>query len=422
MEQERADDERRSGVLGLLGLMGVYLPEPATSAEMPIETLKKKLSTALTLCQALSDSDLDWFDFGMLRAWKGKTLLTDAFTPRANAAKGNAKRGSRGKSSNQVTSPAAEDTSDGLKQIIMHVARGYDEGHRRCVMQATGQKKICLRILDVHKYKDIPIVTLIYTDDEDYTAARTANSTNAPFDTDADDAYKIECAIEGQTLFHRLLELNSKRLPDELKTKLKYDEEGCNASFLVPVTSLKLDQITKLATTPRCELCGRLCSLCQTVSYCDQDAQRLHWQEHSSSCKGVQGGSWIDATFTENPIIDGEQKYTAIINHRSNKASRANGSLAPPSNVHGDKTFIVKIQRPLIMTGADDFLSMLVYDRNRTFTGHISSKENPGFWTAALEQMRAGSQKVKIYRNAKRSGDWTLSICLDREPAEVPKW
>lgn len=155
-----------------------------------------------------------------------------------------------------------------------------------------------------------------------------------------------------------------------------------------------------------------------------KDCQKAHWKEHKVDCKRLRGGTWLDATFSVNPVVNGQQKYSAPISWHSSKPLNPTLSLAPPVNVHGDKTFLVKIQRPLVsMTmGSGEFLSMLVYDRDRTFTGNISAQENPKFWAAAMQQMPANSQKLKIYRNAKRTGDWTLSVCLDREPSEVPQW
>ncbi|KZV68071.1 hypothetical protein PENSPDRAFT_687545 [Peniophora sp. CONT] len=426
MGKDQPKAETRSVVLGLLGLMGVHMSEPA-NAEMSVETLEKKLSTALTLCQALSDSDLDWFDSGMLRAWKSKASLSGAFKSRSLMAKGNVKRGSRGKASSQHPSPVDEDTFNSLNQIIMHVVRIYDEGHRRCVMQDIDQKKtICLRILDVHKYKEVPVVSLIYTTDEDHTTSQTANSTIALCNTGADDLAQIENTVEERMLFFRLLELNSTRLPGELKAKLKYHEEGCNASFLVPATLLKLEQIAKLASTPRCDLCGRLCSVCQTASYCGQETQRLHWEEHSTSCKGIQGSTWIETTFTKNPIIDGEEKTGRVYDGSSKREANPDRSSAPPENIHDDKTFMVKILRPFALIGGEegdeDEISLLVYDRGRTFKAYVSENRNPEFCTEALRYMPMDSDILKIYRYAKRSGDWSLSVCMDREPDVIPQW
>lgn len=130
-----------------------------------------------------------------------------------------------------------------------------------------------LQILDVHKYKEVPIISVTYTADEADAMSQASNAQSRQ-----DDVISVVNTIEEQTLFHRLLELNCKRLPSELKTKLKFADERCNVSFLVPVISLNLDQVGKLASTPRCDLCGRLCSMCQSASYCGQG----QWSDHES--------------------------------------------------------------------------------------------------------------------------------------------
>lgn len=137
----------------------------------------------------------------------------------------------------------------------------------------------------------------------------------------------------------------------------------------------------------------------------------------------MQRGTWIEATFTNNPVIDGEEQYNAVLDYSSNKSSAPRSPTAPPVNIHGNKMFMVKVLRPYATIGFSDpndirEISLMVYDRGRTFKGHISMQDNPEFCTEALHQM----PELKIYRYAKRLGNWTLSVCMDREPSDTPEW
>jgi hypothetical protein len=114
----------------------------------------------------------------------------------------------------------------------------------------------------------------------------------------------------------------------------------------------------------------------------------------------------------------------AIFNYSSSTARHdlkmpagADGSLSPPSNIHSDRTFMIKLQRPL----TSDVMGMLIYDRTRSFTGHVLRDAGPDVYDAAMRYMPLGSA-LKIYRWAKRVGDWELSVCMDREPDEKPQW
>lgn len=137
----------------------------------------------------------------------------------------------------------------------------------------------------------------------------------------------------------------------------------------------------------------------------------------------MRGGKWLDATFVVNPVLNGQQTFTATIDNSSGEVSAPGTSLGTPINVHADNATLIKIQRPLNTPEADDDEAcMLVYDRYRTFTGHIFAKDNPIFWEEALRLIPFDSDEVRVYRFAKRAGDWTLSVCLDREPFGNPIW
>lgn len=88
-----------------------------------------------------------------------------------------------------------------------------------------------------------------------------------------------------------------------------------------------------------------------------------------------------------------------------------------PRNAHGNKLFLIKLQL------APD--NMLIYDRQRTFQVYFLKDKNPVIFRKFQREMegpRGGYYGRKMYRWAKRTGDWELSVCLDKEPQEEIKW
>jgi hypothetical protein len=68
--------------------------------------------------------------------------------------------------------------------------------------------------------------------------------------------------------------------------------------------------------------------------------------------------------------------------------------------------------------------SMMIYDRQRSFKASIFQNEDPGGYLKALEViLKDGSfGGLKMYRLAKRVGDWKLSINFDHTPKPMPTW
>lgn len=99
---------------------------------------------------------------------------------------------------------------------------------------------------------------------------------------------------------------------------------------------------------------------------------------------------------------------------------KLNGKILPP-NVHGDKMFLIKLQ-------ANGSRNFLIYDRKRTFTIYFVENESPAIFKKFEEEISGprgqhyGGPLYKMYRWAKRVGDWELSVCLDKEPQADIKW
>ena len=93
----------------------------------------------------------------------------------------------------------------------------------------------------------------------------------------------------------------------------------------------------------------------------------------------------------------------------------------PPVNIWGNKLFLVKIQPT--MSGSPTH--MMLYDRKRSFQVFFVREDDTVNFAAFLEEVRgprAEMKGLKMYRWARRTGDWEFSVCLDRAPAVDTKW
>lgn len=97
-------------------------------------------------------------------------------------------------------------------------------------------------------------------------------------------------------------------------------------------------------------------------------------------------------------------------------------SSEPPPNVWGDKLFLVKFQVGL---GEMPPSNMMLYDRKRSFQVFMLPQDNTELFSAFFREMtgpRGGHGGLKMYRWARRTGNWQFSVCLDREPLTDTKW
>ena len=126
-----------------------------------------------------------------------------------------------------------------------------------------------------------------------------------------------------------------------------------------------------------------------------------------------------------------EDKYVAMFNRYTGTGgpstvptlqNQADVVRTAPPNVWGDKLFLVKIQ---ISLGDGVPTHMMVYDMKRSFQVYLAYEDEPELFGEILAEMvgpRGGYGGLKMYRWARRSGDWQLDVCLDREPKTEIKW
>ncbi|KAG5649958.1 hypothetical protein H0H81_001314 [Sphagnurus paluster] len=150
--------------------------------------------------------------------------------------------------------------------------------------------------------------------------------------------------------------------------------------------------------------------------------QRAHWKEHKGLCRSLKGGTWHTITFSRS-FAQGNNKYRFVLNRfdtpyelQAQAIDVDDPDTAPP-NIHEDKAFLVKFQISLGLSGDDS--SMLLYDRQRSFQVNWKKAEDR---VAFIEGEKAMLGGIKIYRWARRVGDYQLAVCFDRAPEVDPVW
>ena len=126
-----------------------------------------------------------------------------------------------------------------------------------------------------------------------------------------------------------------------------------------------------------------------------------------------------------------ENYYTVTLNKHATPASTESlashaqrPGTAPPSppDVWGDRLFLIKFQ---IGLGSAVPPYMMMYDRKRSFQVFTVPQDGAAPFAELLADMRGprgGYGGIKMYRWARRTGDWEFSVCVDREPQTDTKW
>ncbi|KAI0943561.1 hypothetical protein AcW1_002697 [Taiwanofungus camphoratus] len=232
-----------------------------------------------------------------------------------------------------------------------------------------------------------------------------------------------------QKLMLRLLALNAAHLAAGFKPARDRTEQGFRASFLLPVGPLSFEDLGKLNIDTGCALCGAKtasrCAQCQSAAYCGPACQRADWPAHKPTCRPLKGGVWRTVPFVNVPP-EMEDMYATTVNRFTTRGAPAGAisrktNAVPPPSVHGARLFLVKLQ----LGAGGSAGRVLVYDRQRSLEVHILRERAPvpfGEIQAEMAGPRGGYRGVKMYRWARRVGDWELSLCLDKEPQTEIKW
>ncbi|KAI0372563.1 hypothetical protein BV20DRAFT_964170 [Pilatotrama ljubarskyi] len=441
------DHLTRSETLQVLASMGVDIPKTTSLQD---DVLEKRLRAALDAAQEkYLFSDRFPLNTQDLREWP--LLKADELRSNARPLLEAVRRGNlqeiRDRSAANLLGGSGPEEAYGypfinLRRTTMSLADVLDRGLTWCTIQDPVHKEnaINIRFLQVYELDDTtPAIVLLYRafsrDNFGREGARwcqhqmKSNPKNVPGAGVAIDATVLE-----QKLLLKLLGLNRKLLPPDYAPKKQRYEEQFRASVLLPLGPLGFEAINKLGGSTGCAICeerGRFrCKQCQSVWYCSADCQRADWPTHKQLCLSLKGGRWCKVTFRATPPgmekmhISTINQYTDLTRMKGDSGSMTVGDPNKPfPNTHGDKPFLVKLQVGL---GGPGLTGIMVYDRQRSFNQvYVTHWDNPVAFEELVEEMegpRGGFGGLKMYRWAKRTGDWELSICVDRQPQTDVRW
>ncbi|KAI1792749.1 hypothetical protein LXA43DRAFT_1060444 [Ganoderma leucocontextum] len=330
-----------------------------------------------------------------------------------------------------------------LRQTMMGLGKWLDQGLRWCVLQDR-EKEHCavnVRILDVLEINDkTPALVVLYHAFDKSTAKSGADWLKDQIATNPPEIGKVILNVNAtpleQRLLLKLLKLNASMVPSDYEVERRPGEQSFKVSVLLPIGPLEYTALSKLNANQGCAVCGKRaasrCAGCHSISYCGQVCQRADWPEHKVACRSLKGGTWHTIRLRASmPGMEG-MHMAHINNHtstslgleRGTTVQPADGSTPPPPNAYGDRPFLVKLQ--IGLGGVGQGASMMLYDRKRTAQAFVHLDDDA--WTFAelvkeMEGPRGGHGGLKMYRWARRVGDWEMSVCLDRTPgAAESRW
>lgn len=216
--------------------------------------------------------------------------------------------------------------------------------------------------------KHLPVVVLLFC----HSTAADPNSSQAFVDLhniarshDVKSTNKLVVLLRQLQFFYRSLHLNAARLHSSVTAAFrdqKLTHEGWRVSIMIPPDSQPLAADVKkkaLKKARTCRVCNldnkrlRACARCNGVSYCGQQCQKADWKRHRVECISPESDSGsedcdpsvlISLSYDFGlPISLGEG--VSVVDGRTGKI---HDPTKIPSNAHGDREFIVKVQGPIV--------------------------------------------------------------------------
>ncbi|PIL28918.1 hypothetical protein GSI_08965 [Ganoderma sinense ZZ0214-1] len=238
-----------------------------------------------------------------------------------------------------------------------------------------------------------------------------------------------ESAILLRKMLLKILKTNSSLVPPDYNVTRGPLEERFKVSVLLPVGPLEYDALSKLNNNMGCTVCGKRassrCSSCQSVSYCDAACQRADWAQHKPACRSLRDATWRTVQLRAG-VPEMEDCWFGLMNRHTSLANPVHKQFLlddarPCVDVYGGRPFLAKMQisPPTVTPGR-----IMVYDRRQTFLGFLREDVDLRAFAecaAEIQGPRGGLMGLKMYRWARRTGDWELSVCLDRAVADA-KW
>ncbi|RDX40254.1 hypothetical protein OH76DRAFT_1413095 [Lentinus brumalis] len=421
----------RTETLQVLRSMRVEIPEDTKLSD---ENLEKRLCDALNAAQQKERLSSP-LDFDALAPWpvpREGVADSNAKSVLAAVTRGNLAEAAMNHARNSRTPELYIDPFIDLRQTVMSIANLIDQGIKWCIVQDNQREQwaINLRFASILEVdKRTPAIVVLYRAFERSTALEGMRWVHAQSETNSAPSRRgvlldIKATPLEQKLLMMLLTLNRRLVPTNFKVDRHATESNYEVSVLLPLGPLDLAAMTKLSHNLGCAVCGERatsrCAQCQSVSYCGAACQRANWPQHKLDCRQLKGGRWHTLP-VHNGLQGMDNIYMTTVNRFHNdfdaasRARKIDPNVVPP-NVWGDRVFIVKLQVGVV---PGQYPYMMIYDRKRSFEVFLRSEEDVELFATFVGEMRGergGHGGIKMYRWARRTGDWELSVCLDRVP------
>ncbi|KDR80994.1 hypothetical protein GALMADRAFT_61129 [Galerina marginata CBS 339.88] len=417
----------REDLLVLLASIGVSLP---TNTKISEEDLNKRLTQALDAAQQFRTViESTPFNPSTFPTWPLEKNLPEA-TVRLGIMDGVKMKLSHG----PKVSADKKDTFKEIRTAVMSFAHGIQAGQREFWLtdqlgkfEGWGIYARVRVVLLRFSQKTLPLFVVLYKELHPVASSSIQDAVEALLtSTNTGVLTGIQTTELERLTMLKLFRMNTKRLtgdfyPEDSKAR----SQGLKPSFLLPLGPLTMREMGKLTTDTGCEVCGKKnisrCLQCLSVAYCSPECQKHDWPNHKPTCRSLKGGTWHTVTFDTPETPHGAG---VVIMNRLDTIDevKAKGQIAPtkkgvPPDVHEGKIFLVKFQISLFQF--KDEANFLLYDRQRSFQVMWWRKDDRDLFDEAEEAL---ADELKMYRWARRVGDYQLSVCLDRAPAQKPVW
>ncbi|KAH9925057.1 uncharacterized protein BXZ73DRAFT_50096 [Epithele typhae] len=451
----------RQETLSILRAMGVVIPETSV---LPDDALDKRLKDALHAAQ-YKDRLPDPLNLQSLPEWpkpspalaarrrggdsgRDPTSLTNAMM------RGNMHEMEQLDAAKRMDPNAAENLYMNpficLRMVLTEVVKFCDYGSGWAVVdEGLMEEFVAIRVVSIRKMHNRgPVLVVLYrafSKEQKRESMKWCHrqSKDSPLDPRAPSRLnRFSTTAVSRKLLLQLLKLNEPLVPKDFPIERKPDEADFKVSMLLSVGPLEQQSLAKLNNNFGCAVCGKegasRCSRCQIVRYCSSDCQRADWKNHKPDCVPLINGRWCSIRATGDlasaiPELRGSSAdrrnwQTMTINRHANlidpdpcPQKRTRNLSSVPPNAWGEKPFVVKFQAGMQHMP----MHLMMYDRKRSFQVFFVQQDDPTLFAEFLAEVRrprGGHEGLKMYRWARRTGDWTFNVCLDRAPTTGTQW
>ncbi|KAM5545419.1 hypothetical protein V8D89_001032 [Ganoderma adspersum] len=335
-----------------------------------------------------------------------------------------------------------------LRHTMTEVAKFLDLGIRWCLLQdePNQESAILLRFLTVLEVNEkLPVLVVLYRTIDRVTGASGADwailqaRSNPPHL--GHGFHSVKATLLEQKLLLKILKANNSLVPPDYNVARGPLEDRFEVSALLPIGPLEYDALSKLNNNMGCTSRTAAPVGCplpnvsfppipvtprSPVPTAIAACQRADWAEHKPACRSLQDATW--RTIRLRAGYPGmEDCWFGLFNCHTSLALPAGADpvhkwfllddARPCVDVYGGRPFLAKMQisSPGVAPG-----HIMVYDRRQMLLGFLREDVDPRAFAECVVEMRGprgGLMGRKMYRWVRRTGNWELSVCLDRAPA-----